>query len=386
MRFFQYAVFIAALTFCGPVMAQEFLENYKQPMPEIKLAPQADFDAATTLHQDTPYDDKALSYQIRMPKDWHKQRDVGRTDAEIGNKIMGELVRFYGPPRGDVRSYLTIQAQDLEYQLTAEQWLIQYLLANSYTLQGIRALDDRQVEALYVYVYKDTTFAVRVLAHLNGKRVVMAQYYLPTEEWDAEKQQQAQVITSFKLNNDIRQDIESMEKYHFLDIAELSYPRSWKLKADPLKTIDRLNMQLLSVAAEEVVKRRKFKLLNGRVEVSLMSYYGIDSIADEVETFREQIKSQGLVVDGLIETVSDFKAHQDFDVRPVEVYKIIDTENNIIKYELWFRVMEAGDYYYFVSLLTPSRDEDYFLWSRNTQTFRLIIKSITPQADSLIGD
>jgi len=40
--------------------------------------------------------------------------------------------------------------------------------------------------------------------------------------------------------------------------------------------------------------------------------------------------------------------------------------------------MYSGEYYYFVTLLTPSRDEDYYSWARNTQTFRVLVENIQP--------
>ena len=363
--------------------AQKFLENYKIPMPDIPLMPEAEFNEKTTSYTDVPYDDQAMAYEVRVGKDWTKSRDASSTNASIGNKILGELVKFYGPPRLDQRSYMTIKALKLDYHLTAEQWFIQYLLQNSYTLQGIRTLDDNRVEAMYVYVEKDVTYVVRTMAQLNGNRAVIAQYYAPSTSWEEEKQMQAQSVSSFRLLNKVEDNVEAMEKYHFLDIAELEFPTSWSLQADQLMSIDRLKIMMLNVASEEVKKDVKYKMLNGKIGVSLVSYHDMTSVSDEIKKFKEDFRKSGMLIGDYIEARNDFKLNSSMTALPVEIYEATDTGNDILDYELWFLLMESGDYYYLMSLLTPSRDEDYFLWSRNTQTFRVIAKSLAPLVGSL---
>ena len=90
-----------------------------------------------------------------------------------------------------------------------------------------------------------------------------------------------------------------------------------------------------------------------------------------------------MLIGDYIEARNDFKLNPNMTALPVEIYEATDTGNDILQYELWFLLMESGDYYYFLSLLTPSRDEDYFLWSRNTQTFRVIANTMQPLVGSL---
>jgi hypothetical protein len=385
-HFFAAMICTAVLLMAGTAPAQKFLENYKVPMPEIPLMAQPDFEATTQAFTETPFNDKALAYTIRMPKDWAKQRDVSLSNSKIGNKILGELVRFYGPPQLGERSYMNIQALKLDYQLTAEQWFIQYLLANSYTVQGIKTYDDNRVEALYVYVVRDVTYVVRAMVQLNGTRAVLAQYYVPAENWEAEKQLQAQCIGSFNLLNKVEEVIEQMENYHFLDIAEVAHPISWETKSDKLMSIDRMAVTFLNVASKEKKKNVNYKLLNGKISVQLVSYHDMVSIAEEINRYKADIRKSGMLIGDFLETKEDFKLQPAMTAVPAEVYEATDTGNEGLGYELWFLLMESGDYYYFVTLLTPSRDEDYFLWSRNTQTFRVIARTITPQVGSLTGN
>lgn len=382
--FFAILVFFACLQSPPCAQAQKFLENYKKPMPEIALVPAAEFEKNTTAYSETPFGDKALAFDIRIPKDWQKQRDVSLSNAAVGSKLLGELMRFYGPPKLDTRSYITVQAVNLDYKLTAEQWLLQYLLNNSYTVQGIKTYDDNMAEALFIVLEKDVTYIVRMTAHMNGKRVVFAQYFLPTQYWDDEKVIQAQSIASFKLQNKVDEFVEKMSKYQFLDVAEFFYPESWELRSEPLKSIDRMKVDLISVASEEQIKNKTVKALKGKIEIALSSVYVVDSMADELKRYRAELEKTGLMVQSLVEMHDDFKFNKDFERSPVEVYNMIDRDNTMIGYELWFAALQNGEYYYFVQLLTPSRDEDFFTWSRNTQTFRLVVSTLASQEGSLI--
>ena len=367
-----------------PAQAQKLLESYIKPMPDIKLLPPEEFEKTSTLYSEIPYGDRALAFEIRVPTIWQKQRDVSLSSASVGNKLLGEMIRYYGPAKLDSRSYLSMQAMKLDYTLTAEQWLLQYMISNSYTVQGVKITDNNRAEALYIELDKDVTYVVRMAIHINGKRIIMAKYYLPTQYWDDEKVTQAQTISTFKITNPVEEYVEPMSKYQFLDVAEFLYPETWELKSEPLRSIDRLKVGLISVASEEEVNRKVIKSLNGKMEVGLSSVYVVEDLSAELRRARGELEKSGLFMQSLIELHEDFKINPAFEAAPVEVYNLIDRENSMISYELWFVILQSGDYYYLCYLVTPSRDQDFFVWSRNTQTFRVVMSTLAPQEGSLI--
>ena len=377
-----FLIFLAVFSFSLPAQAQKILDDFKKPMPDIKLAPEAEFNAQSTAYEEVPLGDKALSYKVRLPKDWEEVKDGGLSNYSLSDKIFGEVARFFSPPRLEsARSRFTIQAVKLDYQLTAEQWLLQYLLSNGYAIQGMATKDDTRVEALYVLIEDDISYIVRAVAEINGKRVILAQYYLPIEFWDIEKFVQAQVLSTFALTNPDHELVENMLKYQFLDIAEMSYPDSWELRSPPLRSIDFMDAQLLNIASG--VEGVKDIILNGKIEARLVSVFAADSIESEVANLKTEFQKTGLSLQEVFEKPENFTSHKLFKNRKVEVYKASDSKSALIDYELWLVTMEAGDYYYFLTLLTPSRDEDYFIWSRNTQTFKVVTSLIVPQEESI---
>ncbi len=290
----------ASLLFSVGADAQEFLKKYAPPMPEMPLPSAEEFESKTILHEEVPGGDVALSCRFRLPKDWGRPDDTAQVSYVLSNKVFGELLRYYSPPMPDLRSHLAVQAINLEYRSTAHEWLIQYLLSNGYTVQGINIHDDKKAEALYVLVDKGLTYVVRSLAVMNGKRVVFAQYFVPSDLWDDEKVTQAQVINSFALSHPVEEEVEDLQLHHFLDVSEFKYPVSWEFKPQDLKSADRMSFELLRVASEEAREKKIFKTLHGKIQVDIISYFVTESIEVEKERFKQDLTKTGLLVGNLL--------------------------------------------------------------------------------------
>ena len=338
----------------------------------MALAAQAEFEKASTLYEDIPYNDAYLSYRLYLPKDWQKSDSKGNVGYSLNNIVFGELVRFYSPPQGDLRAYVTLQAMEMKYDLTAEQWLIQYMLSQGLALQGFQAIDARRAEALYVVNQADVSYIVRSAILLNGRRAMMVSVFLPAEFWDAQKTTQAQIVRSFTLSRRSDDLVEDMLDYKFLDIATFRYPKSWELRAKPIRTVDRMAADILNVS--NISDGRKApRTLNGKIGVSLVSAYAIENLDSEIARFKKELSDTGLYLEDVLEEKPDMPFGAGLDFAKTTVYQASDTRDALLDYEFWLTVISANDYYYFVTLLTPDRDEDYVTWSRNVQTYKLVI-------------
>ena len=170
--------------------------------------------------------------------------------------------------------------------------------------------------------------------------------------------------------------VEPMTPYRFLDVAELQYPNSWELKAKPLRSADRMSIGLLNV--EEKNKYSSKRILKGKMEAHLLTEYIISDIDDDIESFIRDTSIDQLRIQDVIEEFEDFTVDENMEIVEIKAYEAIDKTQAVKAYEYWLAVMHAGEYYYFVTLLTPSRDEDYFSWARNTQTFRVLVQNVQP--------
>jgi len=360
----------------APAFAQKMLEDFLKPMPELPVMPEDEFKKSSTLYKETPSGDKKLSYTVRLPKKWNKQQNKALAGISISNRVLGEVDRYYGPVRVGDRSYFSIQAMDLDYKLTAEQWLVLHLLENGNTIEGIRTIDDTRVEVIYVLIDRNITYIASAVAQVSGSRVVFARYVVPANAWEEEAAASQRVIESFSLDHIDDSFVEAMTPYRFLDVAELQYPNSWELKAKPLRSADRMSIELLNV--QEKNKFSSKRILKGKMETHLLTEYIVDDIDEDIERFVRDMSIDQLRIQDVIEEFDNFTVDDNMEIVEIKAYEAIDKNQSVKAYEYWLAVMHAGEYYYFVTLLTPSRDDDYFSWARNTQTFRVLVQNVQP--------
>jgi len=355
--------------------AQKIIQTMKKPMPELPVIDEEKFNNSSTLHNYVPFNDENLSYSVRLPKNWSKRDTTALSGFSINNKVLGEVDRYYGPARLGERSYFTIKAVEIDYKLTAEQWMMLYMLENGYALQGVRTISDSRVEVLYVLLDRNITYVVSAVAQLNGNRMIFAQYAAPSIAWKEESGTSQKVIQSFALNNIDDGFVEPMVPYQFLDIAQVQYPDSWELKAKPLRNMDRMSISLFNVQAKNEFTSKK--ILKGQMEAHLFSEYVVEEdIDDEVANFLQEASVNQLLIDDEIEEITDLRPKEEgFEVIQIKSFNAIDKAQSASNYEYWLAVLYSGEYYYFLSLLTPSRDNNYYDWARNTQTFRVLVEN-----------
>lgn len=360
--------------------AQKVMEQYRKPMPEFDLLSSGEFTENTEPLVLKTFGDPALNFEIRIPKGWENMTKGRPEDFSVTNKIMGEIVRFYGPP--DIyseRSYLTVEAMSMDYYMTVEQWLMQFFLSSSYNVQGLTVHDDTRAEALYVFIKNKVSYAVRASVYTNGKHVMYAQYVVPIERWHDEKVMQKMVLDSFDPITPVKEYIEEMQRYQFLDLAEFMYPVSWELKALPIRTIDRMEVLLLNTHYIHDGSHTGKIRLDGQIGIDLVSIYASETLDDELNYYKEDVAEKGLVMGDVIENRNEFFLGDSYDFVDTQVFKVTDENERVIEHELWLTIMSAGDFYYFVSLFTPSRDDDYFKWARNVETYKLVVNEIKPR-------
>lgn len=380
--FLKFSLFLAFLMpgVAGyPAYAQQNVADLlSKPMPVFDPMPIEEFKAKTKVSKDTPLGDPYLEYEVSLPEGWEKSQNQSISGFSLNKKILADFGRYYGPANLGARSMLTIKASEREYESTAEQWLLNYVLENGFSVQGMKSYSPTRAEAVYILVQGDQTLIVRMVVITNGKRVVVAEYTLPSEEWHTEKALQARVLESFHLKKEDTGLVEEMAQSQFLDIAEMQYPVSWEIQTTDIRSIDRLDASLLRVA-QRLKGSQPIQILNGKIDIYLISSFVVEDLEKETVDFKAQIKETGLVLGEIIEEPEDMVIDDKMEFAYTEVYKAVDPAKSNINYEFWFTIMAAKDYYYFTTLLTPARDQDFANWSRNTQTYRLVSKLLKPQ-------
>lgn len=116
-------------------------ELFDKEMPEYEAIPGDEFNDMTYEQTDVPFGDESLAYTIRIPKSWKESDRGGVSNYNLSTRLLGTIAEYFSPPRLEsVRSRFEIKAMRLEYALTAEQWLLQHVLGNGFTLEGLNII------------------------------------------------------------------------------------------------------------------------------------------------------------------------------------------------------------------------------------------------------
>ena len=341
-----------------------------KPLTPIEYLPEEEFNNLTDFVEETPYDDASLSYKMRLPKEWSTSAELELAKTKGGNlsqRILGIVVRYVSPAKQHLRSFFTVEALELTYEIGARNWFINYVLSNGLTLEQVGAESKRQVEAIYVEVQGDITYIVRAKAIINGSRMIMARYYLPQELYDEERILQAQVIKSFELTNREEGGVEKLEIHGFLDQSFFDYPVSWTMNAPFVKSIDRMKAMLYH---NTVIGK-----LDGQINIYLSNKMIGTSRSQEVAFYKEKFKIDNYELGAFLEA-PDLEYHNDMAFGVTQVYEMNPSVANMMDYELWVTVSEGLEYIYVISLLTPARTEEFYTWARNVEAFKLIVKGM----------
>ncbi len=360
----------------------DIFERFKKPMPEIKLLSDEEFLDATKPIVKKPYGEEVLAYSMRIDKTWEEGIDRSSGNFVLSEKLFLELNSYLGKPTIAGRSRIEVEGLNLDGNLTAEQWYIRYILEGGFTTEGFITHNPNKVESLMVVMEKDYSYYLRTLVLINGAKVIMVKYYVPIHYIQDQAVMQAMVLKSFELTHKKARVYQEMAAYRFLDIAEFKYPPSWKVFARPVRDVDRLDVTLLNMS--EVSGQSEARSTEGKLDVLVVSSTVKNTLLEEIEDYKKKIEAEGMLIGEKLTENYEFTYAKNIDFGITEVYKGIDSNDNLSEYEFWFTVLVGGNYYYFVMLLTPSRNELFATWADNTQNYKIMLQEFTPMVGAFL--
>ncbi|MBU6235622.1 MAG: hypothetical protein KGQ41_07235 [Alphaproteobacteria bacterium] len=368
------AAFLLAFT---PVARAEGLS----PLPELSAQFDLNGYAANTdtITKEFP-DIPNVAFELSLPKTWIERSALGQS--------YGELIRYEGPAVGDVRPYFSFKRIALKRENTAAHELVSYLLKQAYVLRSIHEIDDRNVEALYVLVNEaGDDFAVRAKIRIVGPDMLMAEYGVPIRGFDRMRDEQTFAVRSFKYLKDSKDTIEKRVERTYFRALRFYYPASWVFDKEESSAENRVRLTLVNKGdnGEEV----------GKIKITLLStaslkddegkkVFNVD-VSGELKDIRKRYEDAKYVFGPTIENRKpDLNLPTSFATLNAYQMQVktgqYDTDALASAHnEVWLTVFRTSgplDRTYVVEMLTPSRSENLYMWSVNTRTYELILKSI----------
>ncbi len=369
---------IGVVGMSGVTQAQDILGVFENELPQYDSLGKREFYESSEVFTKTPIGDDALAYRVVVPKDWKSGKDFA---FSLSTRVMTEIGAFTGPVKfNKASSYLTIEALGLDYQTTTREWFLREVLKNGYSVQGAKIFSPNHIEVLYVTLIRGETYIVRTALFINAGRLVRISYFLPQTSWKEERSLQNRVVASFSLMNALNNDYVDAQDYDFLDVASFSYPNSWQFKESNKKSLDSMSATLVNY--DEVRLKSGKRVSNGSMYVRLFSKYVVDSVEKEIEKYIDEMISQGIVIQREYPDLEDnLRLAPSMNKSYINRLDVIDSRYPNRETELWLVGMEAGDYYYMATLLTPAEEKYFNLWTQNIKAFEFLLGSLKPNLD-----
>lgn len=349
-----------------------------------------EFLRASDMVEESPAGDEQLSYRIRVPKGWIKLPTAKTDEMQFTAEIFKSVVSYLSPPNLDRRSSFRIRALELKHFVSADNWFLNYILMSGSTVDGFNMRTSRRIEAQYTVLDMGQSYTVRAVAEISGSRIVLAEYLVPSETWEEERDLQIWTMMSFQLTKPELSPIEKVDTYAFVDIVKFMYPNSWILFAPAIISIDRMEASILNIKGitkdQAVTIDMRDTRLDGRIDIYVVSKNLGTTETMEIETLKGRFLKRGLIVGDLISSVDPVQLHEGVKQSKIDAYQIGSENSRLIGYETWIAVLETKGRYYMLSLITPGRNEDFYRWAQNTETFKYVMGSLAPVNDTSMAD
>ncbi|MCB9980458.1 MAG: hypothetical protein H6863_04915 [Rhodospirillales bacterium] len=376
--------------------AEEITEDYfgfDVKMPEISYLNRDEIvNQMNFIEELEPSGDEYSGYKIFIPKGWQKVTDnLLRNQTDTG-VIYGDIATFISNVADPTASTVKIEALELEHNISAKNWIAKYFLDFGYMLEGIQEDSWSRAEALgVIYEEGKVDYRERVVVYINGPRVITMRYASPLFRWDQEKQYQATVAKSFQLTKTDPVKLNKMTDYSLIGYADLSYPSSWEVQVTNQKDYDRpyvrfVNPEEVDPALKEYSnteedKKKEIKS-KGLIWVQAVIYENTNtSIAEEIERQKETAQKLQMEIVRKYGTINNVSLPfpKGMSLTQLDIYQVKNTAQKSNSYELWIATMKNDFAYFFVTMITPSKDSRYFAWVENKSAFEGVVSSLVPQ-------
>ncbi len=381
---------VFSFVFCGfalflplSTQAQTAPTGQIKPINTLTTVTKAQFEARSKLFKEKPLDDKHLAYEVRLPDTWVQVRSEGESLTELSTKLLGDLSQYVSPPRPDIRSTFRLRAVKMEHLMAPENWMLNFILSNGYTLEGMTIRNARRVEAQYVVLKNASVSTVRAVAELSGSSIVLAEYSVPAELMEEDKDDQLWSMLTFRLTTPDKGPVEKLETFSFLDLAKFNFPKSWILNAPSIQSVERIDAAIINLRGKgdsTLLEAGEKPKLDGRIDVSLVAKSLESPIPEEIKRIKSDLESKGLFLGKKTENKT-WKTDPSVLKSWIEVYATTGKEGQSSGYEVWVAIIELPEQYYYVRLLTLSRTDDFYIWARNIKAFETVVTTLRPNVD-----
>ena len=379
VTFFLFS-FVSFVLVASPVQA--YVGKDKIPLLESKVQmSKEDFESKTMLVKEFPLQNKDLLFNVRLPKSWIKL-DVSTENQNLGADLYRQLSAYTSPPRIEHSSFFRVKSIDLTEMIPVDDWFIGYMLEMGFSAEGMRVLSSHKLSAQYTLFENSEPYITRAIVTLTGSKIILAEYLVHQDNYAAERDAQILAMDGFDLLEPNEKSSIKMRTYSFADIAKFEYPENWMVHTFGITQINRMDSSVLRAINTRNVSRNGVEItelqMTGRVDVSVVSKTLNTTVAQEIDLLKKDLNKRHYKLGKFVETIHSIKLNPLITSGRIDVYEMESDIQKLAGYEYWVAVLQTDARYYLVRLITVSRGEDFVTWAENTETYRVLLGSLSP--------
>lgn len=338
--------------------------------PRFPIQDEESFKKNTNIFHKLPFNDTKLEFSIMLPKDWIIENvNHRKTSINLNQRFLGDIVFSKSRIINASQATLSIQFISLEREISAENWLKNYANMNNYSINGkVDTVSNKRASAYFVFIDNGQIINSYATMQMNRNVAIMMQLKLPMALKEPMKFLQKSIIDSFVLIMATDDPVESQKLFSFHNAMRLSYPESWDINYPNLNDINNMSAQIHSVT--------KAGKIEGLIRFIVVRRGHQAKLKDQVSKLKKYF-DEFLMLDIKSLVSSDTAPVYDrFLFSRYEVYKAFSKKKGGNEKEIRFVMLGDKEWHILIFLLAPSEEVDLPSWSRDVQTFDLILKNL----------
>lgn len=369
---------LVGFAFGGTAHAFQGKDQIPKLSGEVHISKE-DFTAQSDLVQEKPRNDDSLAYHIRLPKGWQKI-DNPVNGIDDNSNILHQISTYAGPPRIEHRSLLRIRTADATSLISMDDWFIGYMMQMGFAIEGMTVDSPRRITAQYAVFEDNEPFIVRAVATLSGHHIILAEYLVPQNVYQAERDQQIWAMTGFDLTSPNLAPPVDVKTFSFLNVVKFDYPANWNFPDPGIRDFNRMDAHI-SNTLSSIPQKYEQKIpdrMGGRIDISVISRTENTQITSEINRLNAELTSKNYKLGKYLGNIKiDPLPSLTQNIR-VDSYELDGLTEKLTGYEYWIAVLQTPDYYVLVQLTTLGRNDNFILWAENTETYKTLIRSLSP--------
>ncbi len=344
------------------------------------------------LISETPFEDKDLSFALRIPKTWNSS-PLDRfviPGMENDYSILTPVAKYSGPPIMSLQPFVEVKTVRLTKDIDLYPYAQIYFKEQAIAPETIQMRDDGSVDALYVQVFQGTqSYAIRARFFKQGDMAVSVHVALPLEAYGKYKHLLGLIINSFQFENPFVKDVEQKSSFRLLNILKFNHYESW--------VASNINRTSTADASLKLIHQdKRGGVVNGAIYIRSIRkdrFTGIDlDAALKMEIKRIEDKGYRLsgslgdkpLPDTLAESYPE-SVRKTYKVQPDDGNKANETQDDFSRVQygsattdvyLDTSIVSTPKYYVFFSMLSPTPDSNYRVWAQNQFGYRQTLDSL----------